>query len=82
MLVARICQLYPNAVVSTLLQKFFFVYKNWEWPKPLLLKQPAQENPYDLPVWDPRVCRLVGDYMAGHHEYIILLTDIMPQCIL
>ncbi|XP_062502744.1 poly(A) polymerase type 3-like isoform X2 [Corticium candelabrum] len=55
MLVARICQLYPNAVASTLIQKFFFVYKTWIWPKPLLLKQPAQDNPFGLPVWDPRV---------------------------
>ena len=55
MLVARVCQLYPYAVASTLLHKFFFVFKKWEWPRPVLLKQPAQENPFALPVWDPRV---------------------------
>jgi poly(A) polymerase len=73
MLVARICQLYPNAVVSTLLQKFFFVYKNWEWPKPLLLKQPAQENPYDLPVWDPRV------NPSDRYHLMPIITPAYPQ---
>ena len=29
MLVARVCQLYPNAAPSTLVQKFFMVYTNW-----------------------------------------------------
>ena len=29
MLVARICQLYPNAVAATLVQKFFLIYSKW-----------------------------------------------------
>ena len=29
MLVARVCQLYPNAVASTLVDRFFFVYSKW-----------------------------------------------------
>ena len=29
MLVARTCQLYPNAVAATLLQKFFLVFSKW-----------------------------------------------------
>jgi poly(A) polymerase len=40
MLVARVCQLYPNAVPSTLIQKFFLVYIKWQWPQPVLLKKP------------------------------------------
>ncbi|KAM6355905.1 poly(A) polymerase gamma [Podargus strigoides] len=54
MLVARICQLYPNALASTLVIKFFLIFSKWEWPKPVLLKQP-EENDLNLPVWDPRV---------------------------
>eukprot|EP01017_Pseudomicrothorax_dubius_P045959 TRINITY_DN8032_c0_g1_i2.p1 TRINITY_DN8032_c0_g1~~TRINITY_DN8032_c0_g1_i2.p1 ORF type:complete len:397 (-),score=83.61 TRINITY_DN8032_c0_g1_i2:34-1224(-) len=30
-LVARICQMYPNFCVSKLLQKFFAIFSNWMW---------------------------------------------------
>lgn len=40
MLVARTCQLYPNAVAATLVHKFFLVFSRWKWPHPILLKQP------------------------------------------
>jgi len=29
MLVARVCQLYPNAAASTLVLKFFLVFSKW-----------------------------------------------------
>lgn len=29
MLVARTCQLYPNAASSTIVLKFFFVFEKW-----------------------------------------------------
>ncbi|XP_042903419.1 poly(A) polymerase type 3 isoform X2 [Parasteatoda tepidariorum] len=58
MLVARTCQLYPNAAAATLVHKFFLVFSQWPWPKPVLLKQP-EENKLNFEVWDPRVN--VGD---------------------
>jgi hypothetical protein len=54
MLVARTCQLYPNAVAATLVHKFFLVFSQWKWPQPVLLKQPDTVN-LGFPVWDPRV---------------------------
>ncbi|XP_070569664.1 poly(A) polymerase beta-like [Ptychodera flava] len=54
MLVARTCQLYPNAAASTIVYKFFLVFSRWEWPQPVLLK-PTGENKLNMPVWDPRV---------------------------
>ncbi|GFV78137.1 poly(A) polymerase gamma [Trichonephila clavipes] len=53
-LVARICQLYPNATASTLVHKFFLVFSMWKWPTPVLLKK-SMENKLNLQVWDPRV---------------------------
>jgi poly(A) polymerase len=41
LLVARVCQLYPNAAPSTLLQKFFILYQMWKWPTPILLCETA-----------------------------------------
>jgi poly(A) polymerase len=55
MLVARTCQLYPNAAPSSLLNKFFLVFSKWDWPKPVFLKMP-EDTPAGLSyqVWDPR----------------------------
>ncbi|GMP83508.1 hypothetical protein CsSME_00037397 [Camellia sinensis var. sinensis] len=53
LLVARICQLYPNALPSMLVSRFFRVYNLWRWPNPVMLC-PIQEGSLGLPVWDPR----------------------------
>ena len=43
-LVAKICQGYPNQQPSQLLEKFFKVYKHWEWPEPILLQKLQSHN--------------------------------------
>ncbi|KAK4484195.1 hypothetical protein RD792_011417 [Penstemon davidsonii] len=53
LLVARICQLYPNALPSMLVSRFFRVYNLWRWPNPVMLC-PIQENSLGLSFWDPR----------------------------
>jgi len=49
-LVARTCQLYPNASPAVLLEKFFLVFSQWEWPHPVILKDadatPRSDMPY------------------------------------
>ncbi|XP_006903537.1 PREDICTED: poly(A) polymerase alpha-like isoform X2 [Elephantulus edwardii] len=72
MLVARICQLYPNAIASTLVHKFFFVFSKWEWPNPVLLKQPEECN-LNLPVWDPRV------NPSDRYHLMPIITPAYPQ---
>ncbi|KAL4273325.1 hypothetical protein GQ457_13G014010 [Hibiscus cannabinus] len=52
LLVARICQLYPNAVPSMLVSRFFRVYTQWRWPNPVMLC--AIEDGLGFSVWDPR----------------------------
>ncbi|KAK2446293.1 Nuclear poly(A) polymerase 4, variant 2 [Trifolium repens] len=52
-LVARVCQLYPNAIPSMLVSRFFRVYSQWRWPNPVMLC-PIEENELQLPIWDPR----------------------------
>ncbi|ULU13455.1 hypothetical protein L3Y34_016158 [Caenorhabditis briggsae] len=61
LLVARVCQLYPNAAPAKLIQKFFFVFSSWIWPSPILLKhlnQPSGTQMDNL-VWSPRTDRSV-----------------------
>ncbi|KAF7648957.1 hypothetical protein LDENG_00149370, partial [Lucifuga dentata] len=53
-LLARVCQLYPNATASILVCKFFKFYSMWTWPYPVLLKQ-ALDLDFGFPVWDPRI---------------------------
>lgn len=54
MLVARICQLYPNAVGAVIVEKFFHIYSQWSWPQPVLLKQ-IEDGPLQVRVWNPRL---------------------------
>ncbi|KAI4814725.1 hypothetical protein KUCAC02_003903 [Chaenocephalus aceratus] len=53
-LVARICQEYPNASASTLVTKLFKEDKLWKWPNPIMLRE-LKDCHFNLPVWDARV---------------------------
>uniref|UniRef100_A0A8C0ZCL8 polynucleotide adenylyltransferase n=1 Tax=Cyanistes caeruleus TaxID=156563 RepID=A0A8C0ZCL8_CYACU len=72
MLVARICQLYPNALASTLVNKFFLIFSKWDWPKPVLLKR-LEESFLNLPVWDPRV------NPSDRYHVMPIITPSYPQ---
>lgn len=54
MLVARVCQLYPKAATSVIVNKFFLVISQWRWPQPVLLK-PIENGPLPVRVWNPKV---------------------------
>lgn len=54
MLVARVCQLYPNAVSATIVGKFFNILTKWNWPQPVLLK-PIEDGPLQVRVWNPQI---------------------------
>jgi poly(A) polymerase len=54
LLVARICQLYPNALPSTLVSRFFRVYEQWKWPNPVLLAHITDAN-LGHKVWNPKI---------------------------
>lgn len=55
LLVAFVCQLYPSASPSKLLSRFFLLYKDWQWPKPVKLNQ-IQPNPpgENREIWNER----------------------------
>ncbi|KAF5934220.1 hypothetical protein HYC85_030391 [Camellia sinensis] len=53
LLVARICQLYPNALPNMLVSRFFRVYTQWRWQNPVMLCD-IEDRSLGLQVWDPR----------------------------
>ena len=53
-LTAQVCQLYPNAAASTLIEKFFALYKQWRWPFPITLNEPKTVSDLGLQVWNPK----------------------------
>ena len=54
MLVARVCQLYPNATASVIVSKFFRLMGRWNWPQPVMLKN-IEDGPLQMRVWNPRI---------------------------
>ncbi|XP_030526503.2 nuclear poly(A) polymerase 4-like [Rhodamnia argentea] len=68
LLVARVCQLYPNAIPSMLVSQFFRVYTQWPWPNPVMLC-PIEKDELGFSVWDPR--RNPDDHMP-------IITPVYP----
>ncbi|KAJ1655795.1 polynucleotide adenylyltransferase [Dispira simplex] len=54
MLVARVCQLYPNACAGAIVARFFKIMKGWTWPHPVLLKE-IDDGPLHTRVWNPKI---------------------------
>lgn len=72
MLVARICQLYPNAAASTIVSKFFLVYSQWQWPKPVILKE-MEDHRLNFPIWNPAI------NPADKFHLMPIITPAYPQ---
>ncbi|XP_055634125.1 poly(A) polymerase type 3-like [Toxorhynchites rutilus septentrionalis] len=69
-LVARVCQLYPNAAAATIVNKFFLIYSNWNWPQPVLLNKP-DDLKLGFPEWN-------SNPRAGQH-LMPIITPVYPQ---
>eukprot|EP01083_Nonionella_stella_P021136 58608_1 len=52
-LVARVCQLYPNALTGTVVAAFFKFYSMWNWDVPICLQQVVDKG-FGLSVWKPQ----------------------------
>eukprot|EP00123_Amoebidium_parasiticum_P016641 comp23529_c0_seq2/m.39575 comp23529_c0_seq2/g.39575 ORF comp23529_c0_seq2/g.39575 comp23529_c0_seq2/m.39575 type:complete len:693 (-) comp23529_c0_seq2:599-2677(-) len=72
MLVARTCQLYPNAAASTLVSRFFRVFHQWQWPTPVLLKHIEDAN-LGMKVWNPKL------YPKDGKDLMPIITPAYPS---
>lgn len=56
LLVARVCQLYPNASASALVARFFSMLHFWDWPTPITLCPTLADScNLGLKVWNPKL---------------------------
>ncbi|KAL4560008.1 hypothetical protein LXL04_032156 [Taraxacum kok-saghyz] len=72
LLVARVCQFYPNAVPSMLVSRFFRVYTQWRWPNPVMLCT-IQQGELGFTVWDPR------KYPKDKTHHMPIITPAYPS---
>ncbi|KAJ3551100.1 hypothetical protein NM688_g4935 [Phlebia brevispora] len=72
MLVARICQLYPNAIAGAIVSRFFIIMYQWTWPQPVLLKQ-IEDGPLPVRVWNPKL------YPADRSHRMPIITPAYPS---
>ncbi|CAO3689301.1 unnamed protein product [Rhizopus stolonifer] len=57
--VARVCQLYPNASPSTLVNRFFYILKTWSWPSPVMLRLKQDGPPLSgITPWNARASKI------------------------
>ncbi|KAI9263349.1 Poly(A) polymerase central domain-containing protein [Phascolomyces articulosus] len=71
LLVARICQLFPNACGATIVSQFFQIMHKWKWPTPVLLKH-TEVAPLEFRVWDPEL------YPADKSHRMPIITPVYP----
>lgn len=75
MLVARTCQLYPHAAAAVVVQKFFLVFSQWPWPKPVHLKTQTAVHQHmgGFTVWDSRT------NLADRYHLMPIITPVYPE---
>ena len=72
MMVARVCQLYPQATGSVVIGKFFRIMRQWKWPQPVLLKN-IEDGPLQVRVWNPKV------YNGDRWHLMPIITPAYPS---
>lgn len=72
MLVARVCQFYPHAIGATIVNKFFFIMKDWKWPSPVILKDIESGNGKEK-VWNPTI------YPGDRKNLMPIITPAYPS---
>uniref|UniRef100_A0AAV1TNT7 Poly(A) polymerase n=1 Tax=Peronospora matthiolae TaxID=2874970 RepID=A0AAV1TNT7_9STRA len=54
-LVARICQFYPNSLPASILSRFFRIYQMWTWPNPIMLARVNDPLNLGFSGWNPKL---------------------------
>lgn len=76
LLCAFLCQLYPRACASLLLERFFFILKDWNWPTPIMLTPPTDAGYTDT---DGRMYEVWDSQGRGRYDQMPILTPAYPS---
>ncbi|KAL1741026.1 Poly(A) polymerase central domain-containing protein [Schizophyllum fasciatum] len=71
MLVARVCQLYPNANAGTIVGRFFPIMLKWPWPTPVILKH-VDDLQMNQRSWNPKI------YPSDRAHRMPVITPVYP----
>ncbi|KAI9705189.1 MAG: polynucleotide adenylyltransferase [Bogoriella megaspora] len=72
MMVARICQLYPQACGSIIVTRFFHLIGDWPWPRPILLKE-SDQMALNHRQWNPKI------YPSDARHLMPIITPAYPS---
>jgi len=72
MMVARVCQLYPNACGALIVGRFYNLMKSWPWPTPVMLKE-IEDGPLQVRVWNPKI------YTGDARHLMPIITPAYPS---
>lgn len=72
LLVARVCQLYPNGNAATIVRRFFLIMSMWKWPQPVVLKK-IEEGNLNMRVWNPKI------YPSDRAHKMPIITPAYPS---
>ncbi|KAI9482880.1 MAG: Poly(A) polymerase central domain-containing protein [Benjaminiella poitrasii] len=72
MLVAKVCQMFPNACAASIVSRFFLIMFQWEWPRPVVLKA-MEEGPLPMRQWNPK------QYPADKSHRMPIITPAFPS---
>lgn len=80
LLVARVCQMYPKACPSQLIEHFFETFSNWQWGRyhpvilcPVEMNKLADPGFTSLSVWNPLT------HVHDRHHLMPILTPAFPS---
>lgn len=77
MLVARTCQMYPNAAPSVIVARFFILLSGWRWPQPVLLRKLDTPSgvaaTMNLKTWNPLI------YPTDRNHIMPIITPAYPS---
>lgn len=72
LLVARVCQLYPNGNAATIVRRFFLIMSLWKWPQPVILRK-IEDGHLSMRVWNPKL------YPSDRMHKMPIITPAYPS---
>ena len=75
-LVARICQFYPNSLPASILSRFFRIYQMWTWPNPIMLARVNDPLNLGFSVMKCFFCRFDTDVSAVLRDLVRLICKL------